>query len=142
MWRENISHACNVVNLNDVRLLGIDVDIIEGKILPYQYSDNYEEYCNYLGKIGTITEEKNCSKIVIARDFNDAAVISRFETELLNICNNFDLDICDYEVFGRNQWDLYLCQRCPQLYILARSLHLFAWCPITGHEHTPYGQTS
>ena len=49
MWRENISHACNVVNLNDVSLVGIDVDTIEGKIvlpnvyLPNQYSDNYEE---------------------------------------------------------------------------------------------------
>ena len=59
MWRKNISHACNVVNLNDVRLLGINVefvDTIEGKIFllnvyNYQSSDNYEEYCNYLGKM-------------------------------------------------------------------------------------------
>ena len=106
MWRTNIYHACNVVNLNDVKLLGIDVDTIEGKIfllnvyLPYQSSDNYEEYCNYLGKIASIIEEKDSNKIVIAGDFN-AAVNSRFETELLDIGNNFDLVICDYEVFGR-----------------------------------------
>ena len=60
MWRENIINACNAINLNDVRLQGIDVDTIEGKIfllnvyLPYQSSDNYEEYCNYLGKISSI----------------------------------------------------------------------------------------
>ena len=50
MWRKNISHAdaCNVVDLNEVRILGIDVDTIECKIfllnvyyLPYQSSDNY-----------------------------------------------------------------------------------------------------
>ena len=48
--------------------------------LPYQSSDNYEEYCNYLGKIASIIEEKDSSKIVIAGDFN-AAVNSRFETD-------------------------------------------------------------
>ena len=64
---------------------------IEGQIfllnvyLPYQSSDNYEEYCNYLGKIASIIEEKDTTKIVIA------GVNSRFETELLDVCNNFYL---------------------------------------------------
>ena len=81
MWRKNISHACNVVDLNDVRLLGIDVDTIEGTIfllnvyLPYQSSDIYEEYCNYLGKIASIIEEKHSSKIVTAGDFNAAVSV-------------------------------------------------------------------
>ena len=155
MWRKNISHACNIVNLNDVRLLGINVDTIEGKIfllnvyLPYQSSDNYEEYCNYLGKIASIIEEKDSSKIVIAGDFN-AAVNSRFETELLDICDNFDLVIYDYEVFGRTigtftyvsdahnstSWlDHFICSRGVQS--LVTGIHIIDKLPSS--DHLPVG---
>ena len=155
MWRKNISHACNVVNLNDVRLLGINVDTIEGKIfllnvyLPYQSSDNYEEYCNYLGKIASIIEEKDSSKIVIAGDFN-AAVNSRFETELLDICDNFDLVIYDYEVFGRTSgtftyvsdahnstsWlDHFICSHGVQS--LVTDIHIIDKLPSS--DHLPVG---
>ena len=63
LWRKNISHAYKIFDLSDVRLLGIDVDIKDDKLfllnahLPYQSPDNYEEYCNYLGKIASIVEK-------------------------------------------------------------------------------------
>ena len=43
LWRKSISHVCTICDLQDNRLLGIDID-----------TDNFEEFCNYLGKIACI----------------------------------------------------------------------------------------
>ena len=88
LWRKSISHACTICDLQDNRLLGIYIDTNDGKLfilnvyLPYQSSDNFGEFCNYLGKIASIIEEKDTSSVVITGDFN-AAVNSPFESELL-----------------------------------------------------------
>ena len=68
--------------------------------LPYQSSDNFEEFCNYLGKIACIIEEKDTTNVVITGDFN-AAVNTPFESELIAMCENTGLVISDYEIFGR-----------------------------------------
>ena len=46
--------------------------------LPYQCSDNYDLYVEYLCKISATIEECHCSKIAIIGDFN-AAVGTTFE---------------------------------------------------------------
>ena len=106
LWRKSISHACTICDLQDNRLLGIYIDTNDGKLftlnlyLPYQSSDNFEEFCNYLGKIAPIIEEKDTSSVVITGDFN-AAVNTPFESELIAMCENTGLVISDYEIFGR-----------------------------------------
>ena len=78
LWRKSISHACTICDLQDNRLVGIDIGTNDGKLfilnvyLPYQSSDNFEELCNYLGKIASIIEEKDTSNVVITGDFNAA----------------------------------------------------------------------
>ena len=68
--------------------------------LPYQSSDNFEEFCNYLDKIACIIEEKDTTNVVITGDFN-VAVNTPFESELIAMCENTGLVISDYETFGR-----------------------------------------
>ena len=57
-----------------------------------------KEFCNYLGKIASIIEEKDRSNVVITGHFN-AAVNTPFESKLM--CENTGLVISDYEMFGR-----------------------------------------
>ena len=106
VWRKTISHACTIFDLQDVRLLGIDIDTKDGKLfilnvyLLYQSPDNYEGFCNYLGKVASIIAEKDTSNIVITGDFN-AALNTPFEAELIDMCDTIGLVILDYEKFGR-----------------------------------------
>ena len=63
LWRKSISHACTICDLQDNRLLGIDIDTNDGKLfilnvsLPYQSSDNFEEFCNYLIALVTVASK-------------------------------------------------------------------------------------
>ena len=53
LWRKEFTHACTLLNLDDVCLLGVTFDTNLGKMLlvntylPYQCADNFEDYCNY-----------------------------------------------------------------------------------------------
>ena len=105
LWRKSISHACTICDLQDNKLLGIDIDINDDKLfilniyLPYQSSDNFEKFCNYLGKIASIIAEKDTSNVVITGDFN-AVVNTLFESELIATFEKTGLVISDYEIFG------------------------------------------
>ena len=74
LWRKSISHACTICDLQDNRLLGIDIDTNDGNFFILNvYLPYFEEFCNYLDKIASIIEEKDTSNVVINGDF-DAAV--------------------------------------------------------------------
>ena len=88
LWRKEFTHACTLLNLDDVRLLGVAFDTNLGKMLlvktylPYQCADNFEDDCNCLGKIAAIVHEADTRNIVITGDFN-AGVNTLFEHELV-----------------------------------------------------------
>ena len=62
-----------------------DVDDNFDAYLPYQCADNFEDYCNCLGKIAAIVHEADTRNIVITGDFN-AGVNTLFEHELVELC--------------------------------------------------------
>ena len=107
LWRKEFTHACTLLNLDDVRLLGVAFDTNLGKMLlvktylPYQCADNFEDYCNCLGKIAAIVHEADTRNIVITDYFN-AGVNTLFEHELVELCKCEHLCISDYEMLGRN----------------------------------------
>ena len=68
--------------------------------MPYQCTDNYDCYVEYLGKISAILEECTTTKIAIVVDFN-AAVSTSFEAELLALCESQNSVISDYQLLGR-----------------------------------------
>jgi exonuclease III len=106
LWRKSISNACTVKRYDDPRLLVMTVETNQGKYfllnvyMPYQCHDNYDDYCNYIGKLLAIVEECDTANIVIAGDFN-AAVNTPFENELMQMCSHAHLVISDYDWFGR-----------------------------------------
>ena len=69
LWRKEFTHACTLLNLDDVRLLGVTFDTNLGKMLlvntylPYQCADNFEDCCNCLGKIAAIVHEADTRKL-------------------------------------------------------------------------------
>ena len=136
LWRKSISHACTICDLQDNRLLGIDIDTNDGKLfilnvyLPYQSSDNFEEFCNYLGKIASIIEEKDTSTVVITGNFN-AAVNTPFESDLIAVWEYWSgyLRLWD---FLSNVY-VYVCKWCSQLYLVVRSLYLLSQCKLDDH---------
>ena len=155
LWRKSISHAYTICDLQDNRLLGIDIDTNDGKLfilnvhLPYQLSDNFEEFCNYLGKIACIIEEKDTTNVVITVDFN-AAVNTPFEYELIGMCGNTGLVISDYEIIGRasnthtyvsdahnsTSWlDHFICSHSVNSMIT--DLYILDKCPSS--DHLPVG---
>ena len=107
LWPKEFTHACTLLNLDDVRLLGVTFDTNLGKMLlvntylPYQCADNFEDYCNCVGKIAAIAHEADTRNIVITGDFN-AGVNTLFEHELVELCKGEHLCISDYEMLGRN----------------------------------------
>ena len=77
LWRKEFTHACTLLNLDDVRLLGVTFDTNLGKMLlvntylPYQCADNFEDYCNCLGKIAVIVHEADTRNIVITGHYSE-----------------------------------------------------------------------
>ena len=59
---------------------GCSMMVIE--YMPFQLHDNYEELCNYLGKVAPIIKEKDTTNIFVTGDVHDA-VNSPLEAELL-----------------------------------------------------------
>ena len=108
LYRNNLGKLCNEVKYNENRILGLEFDSMShGKILflnvylPYQYADNHEEYDYCLGFIQSVIQTSDKSNTFVQGDLN-AAVNSHFENELLSMCNNSSLIVCDYEKFNRN----------------------------------------
>ena len=67
----------------------------------YTCLTNFEEFCNYLGKIASIIEEKDTSNVVIIGDFN-AAVKTPFWIWINCYVWEYWFVISDYEIFGRS----------------------------------------
>ena len=107
LWRNEFTHACTLLNIDDARLLGVTFDTNLGKTLmvnaylPYQCAYNFEDYCNCLGKLAAIVHEADTRNIVITGDFN-AGVNTLFEHELVELCKGEHLCISDYDMLGRN----------------------------------------
>ena len=71
----------------------------DGRLLLWSVL-SLNEFCNYLGKIVSIIEEKDTTNVGITGDFN-AAINTPFESELIAMCANTGLVISDYEICGR-----------------------------------------
>ena len=62
VWKKSLGERCNIVNLGDSRLLGIEVDInginamFINMYMPCDCADNEDEFLMYLGKINDFIE--------------------------------------------------------------------------------------
>ena len=107
LWRKDFNPNCHTILYDDTRLLGLELCndgntiLFLNVYLPYQCSQNFEDYTFYLGKIHSILADAETSQFIVTGDFN-AAVGSVFESELLSFCETTVVKISDYEIFGRD----------------------------------------
>jgi exonuclease III len=106
MWKKSYTQL-QFKTYDDSRIIGLELKssyncemLLLNVYLPYQCSENLDSYRFYLGKIEAIMETSCASCIGIIGDFN-ADVNTRFEQELLDMCNNTGLKCVDYELLGR-----------------------------------------
>jgi exonuclease III len=76
MWNKRITHMCKIIEYEDCRILGIEINSDNKKILilniylPYDNGDNMDEYIFYLHKINTIVGSYPSTHVYIYGDFN------------------------------------------------------------------------
>ena len=138
--RRKIKLICDCIVYDDTRIMGIQIKnrdeclYFVNVYLPYQCPDNYDLYVEYLGKLSAIIEDYESSKVAIIGDFN-AAVGTTFESELLEVCIHHELNISDYEHFGRNSSQFTFVSD-------AHSTRVSAWPEVRGTADTDSGAYS
>ena len=78
LWRKSLSQCIRYVDFSDHRLIGILYEnsrscskwLIIGVYFPYECSENFEEYIEYLGKLSAICSEWSDTQICVIGDFN------------------------------------------------------------------------
>lgn len=76
LWRKNLELNVNVKRFQDPRFIGIELTINKSTILlvnsymPYECSDNKEDFIFYLGMLQDLVESSSCDKIAIIGDWN------------------------------------------------------------------------
>ena len=107
IWRKSLAKYISIVQYEDNRIIGCNVGISDNSMLfvnvylPYQCVDNHDDFVLYLGKLTAIINECTTPTIAIVGDFN-AKAGTMFESELLQFVNTCNLNIADYEYFGRS----------------------------------------
>ncbi len=110
LWSKQIAHMCKVITFDDCRILGIEIDSNNQKVLflnvylPYDDGSNLEEYLFYLHKINEIVTDYSSSYVYILGDFNGHCssvtfpTTHRFGGELLQFCIDESYLMSDVEL--------------------------------------------
>jgi exonuclease III len=104
LWRKSIGQCCSVVPYDDPRILGLEVStdsnraLIVNLYMPYDCSDNEDDFMYYLGKISDIIETHSNSHVFVMGDFNaniKCGNVSSFGKMLKSYCTDENLVIAD-----------------------------------------------
>ena len=94
-WKKSLSNSIKIVQCDDSRILGIELQsnnftlLFLTVYLPYECDTFYDDYCFYLSKLQCIIDSANITYVFILGDFNaDIQNTSIFGAELLDFCDN------------------------------------------------------
>lgn len=100
MWHKSIDNAISIINYNSDRLLGLNFQSNNVKILfinvylPYECHSNFDNYCQTLGDIFSITQDSEADQICILGDFN-AHPNKLFYNEQVQFCHDHSFIMSD-----------------------------------------------
>ena len=104
MWKKSLSNLIKIMQFDDSRILGIELQsnnftlLFLTVYLPYECDKFYDDYCFYLSKLQCIIDSANTPYVFILGDFNaDIQNTSIFGAELLDFCDNNTLCFLDKE---------------------------------------------
>ena len=102
MWRKQLNTCCKFKTYDCNRIIGLEIDTDNFSILvlcvylPFDSSDNYDDFMFYLAKILQIVEEFRSPYVYVCGDFNaNLKKPSRYGKELTKLCNDNSLSISD-----------------------------------------------
>ena len=106
LWRKSLGSNCKVVNFNDNRLLGIELNnghqdmLFVNVYLPYCCDENMEDYLYYMAKVDSLLSDYHSPFVFIIGDFNAHITCSghnghKFGEQLLNFCQTENITISD-----------------------------------------------
>ena len=102
LWRKTLSKFCSIITYDCDRILGLQFTcgsftaLFLCVYLPYECSDNYDDYMFYLSKIFQMIDEFQSPYIFVCGDFNaNIRGPSQFGDDLLQICSDNSLCLAD-----------------------------------------------
>ena len=111
LWKKCFANRCKIIDFQDDKLLGLEVQHKDGKLLivnaylPYCADINIDEYAYYLGKIESIFSDYDSPYIYVIGDFNadisgwhSGQVTHKFGQDLLGFCKNEGFVMSDKEL--------------------------------------------
>ena len=94
LWRKQLSNLCKPVLYDDPRVLGLEIQSSDFKILllcvylPYECDDHYDEFMHYLAKLKNIIDDADTPYVYIFGYFNSNIARSTvFGNEFSDFCN-------------------------------------------------------
>ena len=103
LWRKSLGVIYKVLDFDDSRITGIQFDFDSNPViflsvyLPYECSDNFDEYMHYISRIGDIIESSSSPYIYVSGDYNaNLSCTSVFGSELLSLCDQNNMVISDH----------------------------------------------
>ena len=107
MWKKSLYNSTKIMQYDDSRILGIELQsnnftlLFLTVYLPYECDKFYDDYCFYLSKLQCIIDSANTSYIFILGDFNaNIQTTSIFGAELIEFCDNNNLCFLDKELLS------------------------------------------
>ena len=120
LWRKSLGEKCNIVDLDDTRLLGIEIAINnnddEIKLLfvniymPFDCADNADDFMQYLSRVNDIFETYPTPYVYVIGDLNANVIVknnqcsSKFGETLLKFCNDEDILVADYDYLPKDSF--------------------------------------
>ena len=102
MWKNSLSHCVKVIQYEDKRIIGLQIQTHDFVLLllciylPYECDNFYDDYCFYLNKIKCIIESSTTPYVFVLGDFNaDIQSESVFGSELIEFCDMNNLCFID-----------------------------------------------
>jgi exonuclease III len=117
LWRKSLGSICKVIDCDDNRILGLEINnggqklLILNVYLPFDSGDNLDTFLFYLCKIESMISSYDTPYVLAFGDFNanisnsNGVRPSRFGRELLNFCHSEGLVITDKTLSTSN--DMY-----------------------------------
>jgi exonuclease III len=108
LWRKSIAGKCKLIDHDDSRIMGIEIEGDSVKLqllnvyLPYSSADNYDDFVFYLSKLDSIIADYSSPYIFVMGDFNADVRLNahnqennKFGRELSKFCQDENYVLSD-----------------------------------------------
>ncbi len=110
LWRSNLNNYISVIQCNDPRICGINLDFDGHSLaffciyLPTESEYNLLSFIDYLAKIKALVHSAQTSSVAVIGDFNCKPTSELFYTELQRFCHDNSLILSDITCLPKHSY--------------------------------------